>query len=383
MKNKTKRKVFVALRLDIMPGRQELIGIFQTVKRMSLYWDIELKTPQELTVELLSGPDAPDGLISSELELSEGVTEFLSKSSMPVVLVDAPKSSIMSRENNIVQIHTDNREIGKLAAKHLLEKGRFASYGFVPMDGAPSWSVERQESFIECIGAVGSAVKVLPETMSMAEWLKSLHKPAAVFVACDRKAVKVVEATHETEIAVPKDLAILSVDNDEMYCNFYSPTISSIEPCFEREGCNAVEEMQRMLRTATPLPAKIVVTSVKDIVERESTAEIPPAEALVRRAIDFIAQNATKRINVRDVVREVGVSRRLLDLRFSECRNESVHDVIIKRKLMKVKHLLRTTNLSSKKIAAAAGFRDGKYLMATFQRECGMTMSDYRRVVSR
>jgi len=64
-------------------------------------------------------------------------------------------------------------------------------------------------------------------------------------------------------------------------------------------------------REKASLPAKTIVVPARKVVERESTTPITTSAQLVQRAIDFIGMNAHKGIGVNDVVRELGVSRRL------------------------------------------------------------------------
>ena len=66
MKKKPHYKIVIMLRLDIMPGRQELIGIFRYMKRKGLRWDIQLRSPSDITSSQFSGSGAPDGVINAE-----------------------------------------------------------------------------------------------------------------------------------------------------------------------------------------------------------------------------------------------------------------------------------------------------------------------------
>ena len=57
--------------------------------------------------------------------------------------------------------------------------------------------------------------------------------PAAVMAACDTTALEVMEACKRARISVPNQISVLGVDNDELMCEFDSPTISSVLPRHE------------------------------------------------------------------------------------------------------------------------------------------------------
>ena len=112
---------------------------------------------------------------------------------------------------------------------------------------------------------------------------------------------------------------------------------------------------------------------------RDSTAEETTAGKLVSRAADYIRNHATKGITVDDVVRHMKVSRRLLYLRFSEQRGETILEAIRKRQLEEVAKLLQTTKLSTEKIASLCGFANANVLRNLFKRTFSASMRDTAR----
>ena len=114
------------------------------------------------------------------------------------------------------------------------------------------------------------------------------------------------------------------------------------------------------------------------VVARASTLRESPHGALVRRATEYIAANATKGIGPKDVVRHVRVSRRLLDLRFRQVTGKSVQEAIRERRLEAVKSLLESSNLPIAQVAELCGYNDANYLKNQFKKAFGMSMRDYR-----
>ena len=120
------------------------------------------------------------------------------------------------------------------------------------------------------------------------------------------------------------------------------------------------------------------VSPVKDIVERESTAPASPAGLMVRKAETFIRDHADGKLRVADVARHLGISRRLLDLRFREITGRTVLATIQAVQLERVRHLLRTTQLSIAEIGRLVNFRSENHLKRLFRATYGMTMSAAR-----
>ncbi|MDD4016790.1 MAG: substrate-binding domain-containing protein [Kiritimatiellae bacterium] len=379
MKTKTRYRIMVMLRLDIMPGRQELIGIFRYMKRKGLNWNVQIRSPAEIRPDTFKGASAPDGVITAESQIV-GAAESLVASKIPIVSLDVPPEIFARRKKNIVFIRTDNAAIGRMAAAHLESKGRFMSCAFVPDSHRRPWSIERERAFAAAVGKAGFTCVSMTEKDegNLPGWIAALPKPAAVMVACDRRAVQVLEACQAANVEVPGQLSLVSVDNDEMYCEFGSPTVSSIDPDFENEGYLAAAELDRLLKSQTPCSAKTMISQVRKVVERESTSPVSPAAHLVRKALDFISRNACRGIGVEDVVEELGVSRRLADLRFRQFHGQTILETISERRFTKVKRLLMNTRLPIAAIAANSGFGGPKHLAVAFRKRFGMTMREFR-----
>ena len=87
---------------------------------------------------------------------------------------------------------------------------------------------------------------------------------------------------------------------------------------------------------------------------------------------------ATNPIGVPEIVRQAGVSRRLLELRFRKALNGTIQEELQRTRLKRVRTLLAETNLSVTAIAKACGFTGKSYLGKVFRRTFGTTMTKYR-----
>ena len=156
--------------------------------------------------------------------------------------------------------------------------------------------------------------------------------------------------------------------------------MTSVFPDHVHEGELAAAELKRALsRNECLNRTRTIRSKKKSIVERGSTANISPAAHLVDTAQTYIARNAVKGISVRDVVKHLGVSRRLADLRFRECTGKTILETIQEVKLEELKRILTISADTIKKITRSCGFNDEIHAKHLFKRKFGMTMREWRQ----
>jgi LacI family transcriptional regulator len=274
-----------------------------------------------------------------------------------------------------------------MGAHYLLSIGRHRTYGFVPTVSRQYWSQARLDGFSSTLRENGIEPVVFrtdapagtkADLDGLQAWLKCLPKPAAVMAAWDTRATQVVEMANEAKIAIPSQLAVIGVDNDELLDESTVPPLTSIRPDHEKLGFVAARELERLMNGRSAKPYVAFLSRPKELVERESAIATAPAAYLLERANRFIAKNATKGISARDVADYLGVSRRLADLRFQQFNGETINETIIRHRLDAVKKMLATTNRPIKTVSIACGYTGLAYLKTLFKRRFGLTMRDYR-----
>ena len=376
------KKVLIALRMAGIAGQDKLSGIFQRLGK-DHNWDIHLiRTADAFTPACVK--DALnagfDGFIVS-IPGSERSVALLSKSTIPTVVMDLHDTALSTRKENIVFIRNSADEIGKAAANHLLNIGRCRSYAFVHTPEVLEWSVDRFAAFRRTLKDHG----LWCHELASPEGLGRLERPVGVFAANDDAGFDVIAHCRSHQLRVPEDVLVLGLNNDTLICDNCTPRLSSIQPDFEREGFLAAEALARMMSAgrrspkANRQPPTTLFVGVKSIVRRESTAETSPSGKLVQKAVAYIRKNARKGIAVEDVIRHLGCSRRLAELRFRELQGSSIGESIISTRLSEVRQLLVTTKLPIETIAAECGYANPNYLKNLFKKRFGMTMRDFRR----
>ena len=195
----------------------------------------------------------------------------------------------------------------------------------------------------------------------------------------DVRGRQVLDVCLTANIDVPRDISVLGVDNDELICEATTPPLSSIKLDTERMGYESARLLDSLLRrTGRAARRAARMFAPIRVVSRRSTDAVQVKDELVSEALSFIWLNAQSPIGVPDIVRHVGVSRRLLEIRFRQVMKHTLQNELQRTRLKRVRILLAETNLSISAIAEACGFSNESYLGKVFRRAFHTTMSRYR-----
>jgi LacI family transcriptional regulator len=118
-------------------------------------------------------------------------------------------------------------------------------------------------------------------------------------------------------------------------------------------------------------PMGVVVRGSSDVVAIEDRE--------IALAVRFIREHACDGISVRDVLREVPLSRSALERRTHAALGRAPKEEINRVRVERVKELLSSTDLSLAAIARRTGFRGPQYLVEVFRRKTGLTPGAFRR----
>lgn len=384
----TVRKVLVLVRLKYSSGRKFLSGLFNYLSDGHACHLKLLQEPDELTAETLSNAkrEGVDGLIITLPGTSESMAA-LAKSDIPAVFVNIYDKAMAKRRNTSF-IWTDNADIARKGASHLMSCGNFMSFAYVhSLPSHAIWSNERADAFREALRQKGRSMTEFPasadlgsetDIAALAKFLADLPKPTAVMASFDWRATHILDACEVAELDVPRQVAVLGVDDDEFFCPFSVPPLSSVQPNFAAIGEKAATELAALIAKRRGGAQRHIHMAAAKVIARESTAPIPPATSLVRNALAFIKEHAFEGITPSEVARRLGVSRRLADLRLAELRGETLKSAIEGERLSRVRHLLKTTERSIVRIAEETGFKSTTHLSHLFRKRFGMSMLEFR-----
>jgi len=209
-------------------------------------------------------------------------------------------------------------------------------------------------------------------------WLKSLPNPIGLIACNDVRGRHVLEACLNMGIRVPDTMAVIGVDNDDLFCDCCQPPLSSVEIDSEQAGFQAARLLDRMMKGKIH-SARRIIAKPTHVVERHSTNILAMTDIEVAAALRFIRQTRGRNINVRDVLDQIPLSRRSLEMRFKKAAGRSIHQEIQTCRLQWVGELLRTTDLPLAKVAELAGYSSLSYMDVLFQRQTGLTPLKYKR----
>jgi LacI family transcriptional regulator len=198
-----------------------------------------------------------------------------------------------------------------------------------------------------------------------------------VFCVHDFLGGTVLRVCQHLGIPVPDKVAVLGVDNDEVFCESNTPALSSIEWPMANVGFKAARVLDRMLR-GRPAPKRAITVPPAGVHVRQSTEVLAVEDPLVARALHFIREHACRPIRLGDVVKRVSHSRRALGMRFRKSTGRTIFQEIRHVQILRVQELLRETQMTVEQVACATGFEDGKTLARAYRAATGATPTEYR-----
>ena len=198
-------------------------------------------------------------------------------------------------------------------------------------------------------------------------------------MACnDDCGVQVMEACKLAGLAVPDAVGIVGVDNDEVVCGLADPPMSSVVVHFEKAGYEAAEVLNRLMHRSKKVPSKLVI-SASHVVTRRSTDSVAIENPHLARSLHFIRDHVREAVNVDDVAKSVGISRRALERLFRQEMGFSILDEIRRARNGEIARLLLETQLSIRQIADSMGFEDVQHFARYFRAAKNLNPSDYRK----
>ncbi len=288
-----------------------------------------------------------------------------------------------------ISLVCDDAAIAEAVAALLVRHGltEFGYIGSRLMATWARWNAARRDAFVKALEGRGFSAHVyrpLPrragfqaEFDALAAWLKELPKPCGLFVSYDQRAMRVLNICRAEGIAVPEQIQIVGVDNEEWICENTSPTLTSIEPDFEGAGYRAAEALLAMMDGAPG--GRTETFGIRRVVERMSTTDTHGSMNRAVRARDIIRRNAGEPITVAMLAKRLGCSLRTLQTSYRAVFGTTVWDDIAETRLEKAKQLLVESRAPLGEIPGLVGFDSAPYFTRFFKRRTGMSMRDWRR----
>jgi LacI family transcriptional regulator len=280
-------------------------------------------------------------------------------------------------------VETDDTAIAAAAAEHFFERG-FRQVAYLG-DRRFQWSANRRDAFVAAAAAKGMAVDVFrhgrgyDDDAAVETWLAALPKPVGLFCCYDIRGRQALDACRRAGIAVPDEIAILGVDDDELLCGLSSPPLSSVIPDAVGAGRLAAELLERLMR-GERIDREDWLLPPVGISTRQSSDVLAIDDELVVAAVRHVRDHACRGLRVAGLVKALGTTRRVLETRFTKRVGHTPHEEILGVQFRRVEQLLRETDLPLAEIAARTGFRHAEYMTVAFNRRHGLAPSVWRKL---
>jgi LacI family transcriptional regulator len=189
---------------------------------------------------------------------------------------------------------------------------------------------------------------------------------------------EVLQACRETGLTVPDEVAVVAVEDDKLVCTMANPPMSSVEVPARRIGYEAAALMHKMIN-GRPAPRKPILLSPVEVVVRASSEKVALNDPDIVQALHFIADMAGEPISVKDILKEVAMSRRSFERRFREMTGRTPKKQIMDAHIAHAKGLLVNTDIPIPRVAAQSGFVRPEVFTRVFSRLMGTAPSAYRK----
>ena len=378
-----KRHVALIIETSSIYGRDLLAGIVRYM-RMHDRWSVFLEQR-----DLFKQPPRwlnkwqGDGIISRAT--TPRLLDAISDTGVPFVELTDRKGDV-----EFSQIRSDDAAIGKMGAEHLLERG-FKRFGYCGYKGE-AWSKRREESFVKTIDQRSSGSCSLynstwqgrgarnweDEQRCIIEWLQTLTPPFAVMACNDIRGRQIIDACSELDLAVPEQVVVVGVDDDELLCRMCSPPLSSVIPNAQAVGFRAAEVLASLMDGKSPA-SEVQLIEPLGVATRQSTDAVAIDDPDIAAALRYIREYACRGITVAEVVRDNSVSRSTLERQVRKYLGRTPQEEIRFVQIKRARELLISTDLSAEQIAPLCGFEHPEYLHVVFKRVTGTTIGVFRK----
>lgn len=322
----------------------------------------------------------PDGILFQSSSMTAATRRAVLAADCPVIHVSETRDGLA-----VPCVGLDNQRIGTLAAEYFVERA-MPHFAFVGVKDAV-FSRSRRGSFVARLGKDRKLATTfeLPSTRTglqlkteraLRKWLSELPKPVGVFAVHDECSLLLATLAREEGIRVPEDLAILGSDDDSLVCELAAPKLSSIAVPDRRVGWVAAERLDGMLSGHRAEGS--VLLPPQGIVTRQSTDVRQTEDETVNRVLRFIAAEFHRRLNVEEILREVGISRRAAERGFRRHLGRSPLQELHRQRVEYARYLLLNGVDPLHRIAERCGFADASQFVNVFRRQTGSTPGQFR-----
>ena len=373
------KSIALLIRRDTSYGRDVIRGVGDVARAES--WAVHT-LPPTLEIQRSLHHLRPDGIIS---HLSGRAVLDAGASYPDIPLVDVSQHPLPAT----VAVLPDNRQIGVLAAEHMIERG-LQNFAFLAAH-VEALDSPRREGFETTVREAGWAfdhyfaraygqsdwMNQVAEDRKVIGWLKGLGSPVGVFAGTDEAAAHLLRACLEAGLKVPHEVSVVGVHDDPMIVAMTRPPLSSVRTDPQRVGYQAARLLVDLLEGRKQPHDPVLIPPV-GVTVRESSDSYSVEDPLLRSALNQIRGPGGESLDVNLLAQTLQVSRRTLERRFLAKLGRSPAVELSRFRLERAKRLLGDTNLPLADIAAQSGFGSATRLCEAFRLSLATTPAQFR-----
>ena len=387
------RRYRVGLRLlDWMQGFgiRMMQGILDHVRERDVDWDLHLDRASggDLPAEPIGEDWQGDGLLVFRHSRAEAAAWRARGIRVVNLSMEHP-----ARTQPFPRVTLDNRVVAEMAADHLFSLGlKRLAYWHDPdrLYSRARWQhFSRRARELGCmpqalnVPACSQPMEIRAEKVAEAAWkeMGKLELPCGLFAKDDISALCALRAARVLGIRCPQDLAIVSVNDDPVYCETSRPALSSIRYPGRLGGRVAAGLLQELMDGQRQDDGGIhLFLPPGPLVRRESSGNIEFEDPVVRKALAIIRREAGRgHVAVADLARKVGVSRELLRQRFHQALGRGPKQEVDLARCAELESRLSTSGETLEELAEATGFSGPDDLSRFFKRMNGRSPGVFRK----
>lgn len=337
--------------------------------------------PEAVIMGELPGPcyDAVIGRLSLPLQ------EFLAARQIPAV-----NSWFATSEGKVPVVIPDVAANARLAIDHFAARGlrRVAHVGVrnhlsVKREGQAFQEAARERGFPCSLHKCNDEVELdIERWRSFCKrvngWLKRWEPPIGVMVHYDSVCRLLATLATRSGWKIPDQLSLLGTGNNTIICESVTPSLSSVQMCYHRNGYEAARLLDNLMNGGE-LPSAPIFIPPAEIAMRRSTDVFAVPDARVAAALRYMAENCDRALSVGQIATAVNTGRRTLERRFRECLGRSILNELNRLRVERMKRLLVETDDPLKLLVGQAGFGSAEQMRLVFREFTGMRPTDYRQ----
>lgn len=307
---------------------------------------------------------------------------------LPVVAVGGSYSNLNDYPH-FPYVATNNYALIELAFSHLKQKGisNFAFYGLAT-ELDKHWSKERRAAFVKLMEQNQYPINIYLDAPinadnwresqnALRQWIQSLPEHTGIIAVTDARARHLLQACEYLKIAVPDQLCVIGIDNEELIQYLSRVSLSSVVQETKQIGYQAAKMLDNLLQ-GKPVSKKPLIISPTKVEQRASTDYRSLRDPLVIQAMHYIRHHACQGIKTEQVLDHLRISRSNLEQRFKQEMHKTIHQVIHEEKLHRAKYMLKFTDIAIQEIAEVCGYPSLQYFYAVFRKEFNQTPKEFR-----